>query len=127
MTTHLQETILGNLPMLIALWTAFTLSWGLFITVTFHNMVKYTEQLNLVCRSQDKWNIKFMIAANAVLAVFLLLEPLLSTNVGDAIVVLNTFYCVYLAPTSFAVARWRAKCFPKPQATAKIPEDHLLT
>lgn len=122
------ETILSNLPTVLSLWTAFTLSWGLYIMFSFRHMIAFAHKKKCGCRPQDKSNVHFMMSVNAILGIFLVGEPWLATSASDAIFVINTFYSVYLVPASITVARW---WFTKPtfaQRTSKsIPEDHLLT
>lgn len=122
------ETILSNLPTVLSLWTALTLSWGLYIMFSFRHMIAFAKKQKCVCRPQDKSNVQFMMSVNALLALFLLGEPWLATSFGDAIFVINTFYSVYLVPASITVARW---WFTKPafaqRNSKRIPEDHLLT
>lgn len=127
MALRILEMILSNLPMVLILWSALSLSWGLYIMVSFQNMIRFAEAHNIECHAHDRYNVYFMVASNAVLATFLVLEPILAPTIGDAIVVLNTFYSVYLVPTTVSIAQWWRTKTKLELAPVDETNDHLLT
>lgn len=117
------ETILGNLPVALAIWTAVTLSWGTYIATAFGRMMKYADKFKGGRRCHDVTNHRMMVVFNLFLAAYLLFESVADTMFGDdAIIVLNVFYAAYLIPSTITVVRW---FLSKPSPA--IPPDHLLT
>lgn len=99
------EQILSNLPFAITLWTALTLCWGLYV------MAAYSRVVNAVVASGGKKTANevchtgFLMIGNTLLVAFLMLEPSL-TSIADTMIVINTFFSVYLASSSFAIGKW---------------------
>lgn len=118
------EQILSNLPALLLMWTTLTLAWGVYINVVFQRMMSFADRFKKGRRAADMCNSKFIFLANLALTTYLLFEPHLA-SMGDAIVVINTFYNVYLVSASVTVARWwmsRDK-----HLSSEHSDDHILT
>jgi len=126
MDTLTTEAILSNLPTVLSLWSALVLSWGTYAMFAYGNMIRFATKCNRHCRPTDKSNVKFMIAANLLMAVYLICEPYLASTIADAIVVINVFYSAYLIPTSLTLVRWWKKQ-NKDKQSLVTQEDHLLT
>lgn len=103
------ESFLSNFPTFLTLWSALTLSWGAFATVTYYKLVRYTVSYNCehVCYNA---NVVTMIIANCFIFGYLIFGSWLTHNVGDAIAVINIFYTVYLIPLTVCIYKsWRCK------------------
>jgi hypothetical protein len=68
-------------------------------------MMKRALQFDWIKTRTDRYHSMFIMAGNAVLVAFLMLEPSM-TQYSDAVIVTNIFFGTYLAATSTALVRW---------------------
>lgn len=99
------ELILSKLPLIITLWTAVTLCWGIYINGTFINMMSYADRFKNGRRITDVYNTWFTAAVNALLVMFLVTEHLV-VQYADAIIVINVFFDAFLVVATITACRW---------------------
>lgn len=98
------EELLSNLPMLIVVWTAITLCWGLYVHIALNRLHRQLSDIGI---EKENYSTYFTIFANGVLMSFLVLEPMF-VDYMDMIIVVNVFYSVYLAYSTIGICRlWK--------------------
>lgn len=110
------ELVLSKLPLIITLWTAITLCWGVYMHGAFNKMMSYADQHKGGRRMTDKYNTWFIMAANVLLTVFLFIENMLA-QYADVIIVINVFYDAFLVVSTITACRWWQSIKRSPPAT----------
>lgn len=118
------ETLVGNLPGLLSMWTALTLSWGIYTAFAYGKMLNLVNKYYGGRSSTGTCNFVSMVGANVLLAAYLLSETHLVNLAGDSIIVVNIFYNAYLTFVSISLAQWWAH--RKSYSTA-VYQPHAFT
>lgn len=113
------EQVLSNLPTIIVAWTALTLCWGVYIHAVYTQMMNHADIEKGGHRPTDAYNATFIVIANCVLFIFLLVEPMF-VDLADPIIVIDIFYTAYLILASVTVCKWW-------KSKRISPNSHLLT
>lgn len=103
------ETLVGNLPGLLSMWTALTLSWGIYTAFAYGKMLNLVNKYHGGRSSVGTCNFATMVGANLMVAAYLLFESSFVNFAGDAITVVNIFYNAYLTYVSISLCQWWAQ------------------
>lgn len=109
--------ILEIMPLVISIWTGLTLAWGVVAGCWFDILLHSTTATSV--RKDDKSFLVSIWVANAIIFVFGFIVPFtapsIHQSVGDAILVLNVFYGVFLITCTVGLVKWNKSIFSQSQ------------
>lgn len=104
--TLMLVTALSNLHSIITVWTAVNLSWGLYVLALYSTLCKRSMRIHGSVRENDRCNVRFLSGGNILLALFLVTCAIGFPAWGESFLVINTFFTVYLIPSSVNLTKW---------------------
>lgn len=96
------EQLLSKLPFILTIWTSILLCWGTFLNVRMVKSLK-TPTSQTLCQLRT-YHLTCNSAGIVVMMLYLMFEPALASNVGDAIIVINVFYTFFLTFASSLIS-----------------------
>lgn len=116
------STILELMPLIISIWTGVTLAWGMFAGC-WCDILLHSSDDTLV-HAEDKSYLISIWVANALIFLFGFIVPLTAPSVhqsvGDAILVLDVFYCVFLTVCTVELIKWNKAIYTQPSDTSQL-------
>lgn len=117
-------SLVTNLPGLLSMWTALTLSWGIYTAFAYGKMLNLVNKYYGGRSSVGTCNFATMVGANLIIAAYLLSESHFVNFAGDAITVVNIFYNAYLTYVSISLAQWWAN---RKSYSLAVYQPHAVT
>lgn len=88
------EQLLSKLPYILTIWTSVILCWGLYINSLMFKAL--TVPASSDAHASRLCSACCTAMANIILLCYLMFEPQLARNFGDAVIVINVFYTMFL-------------------------------
>jgi hypothetical protein len=101
------ETLISILPTILSYWTGILLSWGCYVGISYVQILAHHKSDIRGSRDCDVIVAATVWTLNAILVVFLFLLPQsIITLCGDAIIVLDIWYTLFLTYCSIGIRKW---------------------